>query len=95
MSYKPVIRKNATATKVRMVFDASAKPTLTTNSINDYMYKGPILQPNIWDIMARARMTSYLLIRDIERAFSQIGIKLEDRDALRFLLTLHGKAELS
>ena len=95
MFHKPVIRKNATTTKVRMVFDASAKPTLTTNSINDCMYKGPILQPNIWDIMARARMTSYLLIGDIEKAFLQIGIKSEDRDALRFLFTLNGKAGLS
>eukprot|EP00795_Rhopilema_esculentum_P006372 gene6372-biopygen7981 len=93
MPHKPVVRESAATTKVRMVFDASARPTPTTNSINDCMYKGPVLQPNIWDIMVRARMTPYLLLGDIQKAFLQIGIKSEDRDAFRFLFTLSGKEE--
>eukprot|EP00795_Rhopilema_esculentum_P017883 gene17883-biopygen2028 len=93
MPHKPVVRESAATTKVRMVFEASARPTPTTNSINDCMYKGPALQPNIWDIMVRARMTPYLLLGDIQKAFLQIGIKSEDRDAFRFLFTLSGKEE--
>ena len=76
-----------------MVFDASAQRTPTANSINDCMYKGPVLQPNIWDIMVRARMTPYLLLGDIQKAFLQIGIKPEDRDTFRFLFTQHVKEE--
>ena len=57
LPHKPVIRENATTTKVRMAFDTSGQPTPTENSINDCMYKGPVLQPNIWKIMVRARMT--------------------------------------
>ena len=55
MSHKPVLRKNAITTKCHMVFYASARPVPLMNSINDCMYKGPALQPNIWDIMIRAR----------------------------------------
>ena len=60
------------------------------NSINDFMYKGPVLQPNIWDIMIRARMAPCLLVGDLKQAFLQIGIKPED---FRFLFTLNGKEE--
>ena len=63
------------------------------NSINDCMYKGPALQPNIWDIMIRARIAPCLLVGDLKQAFLQIGIKPEDRDAFRFLFTLNGKEE--
>ena len=37
MPHKSVIREDATTTKVRMVFDASAKPHYFVNSINDCM----------------------------------------------------------
>ena len=45
MLHKPVVRESASTTKVRMVFDASAKPHLLANSVNECMYKGPPLQP--------------------------------------------------
>eukprot|EP00794_Sanderia_malayensis_P005871 gene5871-6564_t len=93
MPHKPVVRESASTIKVRMVFDASAKPYPTSNSINDCMYKGPQLQPHLWDIMIRARMTPNLLLGDIQKAFLQIGVKEEYRDAFRFLFTLKGKQE--
>ena len=36
---------------------------------------------------------SNLLLEDIRKAFLPVGIKEEDRDAFRFLFTLHGKEE--
>ena len=57
------------------------------------MHKGPALQPNIWDIMIRARMTPYILIGDTQKAFLQIGINSEDRDTFRYLFILNGKEE--
>ena len=77
MAHKPVIREDAATTKVRMVFDASAKPHYLANSINDCMYRGPPLQPLIWDILIRARMTTDVLLGDIAKAFLQVGIKEE------------------
>ena len=82
---------SAQRSKCRMVFYASAQPAPLMNSINDCMYKSPALQPNIWDIMIRARMVPCLLVGDLKQAFLQIGIKPEDRDAFRFIFTLNGK----
>ena len=91
MPHKPVIKESAVTTKVRMVFDASAKPYPLANSINDCMFTGPPLQPLLWDIMVRARMSTNLLLGDIEKAFLQIGVKEEDRDAFRFLFNVKGE----
>ena len=93
MPHKPVIRENATATKIRMVFDASAKAAPLANSINECMFTGPSLQPLLWDILIRARMTPNLLLADIQKAFLQIGVKETDRDAFRFLFEIDGKEE--
>ena len=45
MPHKPVVREEATMAKVRMVFNASAKPHPLANSVNECMYNGPLLQP--------------------------------------------------
>ena len=93
MPHKPVVRQDAATTKVRMVFDASAKPSQLAYSINECMFTGPPLQPLLWDIMVRARMSLNLLLADIQKAFLQIAVKEEDRDAFRFLFNLKGKEE--
>ena len=54
MPHKPVVREEATTTKERMVFCASAKPHPLAKSVNECMYTGPPLQPLLWDIMIRA-----------------------------------------
>ena len=94
--YMPaVVRDSATTTKVRMVFDASAKPHHLANSVhvNDCMHTGPPLQPLLWDILIRARMAPFLLLGDIEKVFLQISLRGEDRDAFRFLCNVNGKEE--
>ena len=91
MLHKPVIRESAVTTKVRMVFDASAKPYPLANNINDCMFTGPPLQPLLSDIMVRARMSTNRLLGDIEKAFLQIGVKEQDRDAFRFLFNVKGE----
>ncbi|XP_022793733.1 uncharacterized protein LOC111332625 [Stylophora pistillata] len=90
MPHKPIVKRSAVTTKVRMVFNASAKPQPLTYSIIDCMFTGPPLQPLLWDIMVRVRMSASLLLRDIEKAFLQIGVKEEDRDAVRFLFNIKG-----
>ena len=45
LPHRAVIRTEAVTTKIRMVFDASAKPHRLAASINECMYTGPSLQP--------------------------------------------------
>ena len=93
MPHKPVIKENASTTKVRMVFDASARPHPLANSVNECMHTGPPLQPLLWDILIRARMSTHLLLADLQKAFLQVGLKEDDRDAFRFLFNINGIEE--
>ena len=90
--HKPVARESASTTKVRMVFDASAKPHPLANSVNECMYMGPSLHPLMWDILIRARLSSHLVLADIQKAFLQIGVR-EDRDAFRSLFNINDKEQ--
>ena len=93
MPHKPVVKENASTTKVRMVFDASARPHPLANSVNECMHTGPPLQPLLWDILIRARMSTHLLLADLQKAFLQVGLKDDDRDAFRFLFNINGVEE--
>ena len=90
MPHKPVVRQDATTTKVRMVFDASAKPNASAESINDCMFTGPPLQPQLWYILVRTRLMQNLVLADIQKAFLQIEVEEEDRDSFRFLYNVNG-----
>ena len=92
MPHKPVIREAATTTKVRMVFDASSKPSREAFSINECMNPGPATQPLLWDILICSRMAPICVIGDVSKAFLQVELHPDDRDAFRFLYrTEHGE----
>ena len=91
MPHKPVVRESASTTKAKMVFDASAKTHPLAKSVNECVHKGPPQQPLLWDILIRARMSTHLVLADIQKAFLQIGVREEDRDAFRFLFNINGK----
>ena len=93
LPHKPVVREEASTTKVRMVFDASAGRIPLSNTLNECMYTGPALQPSLWDMLVRARMGANLLIGDLKKAFLQVGITPEDREAFRFLFDINGEEE--
>ena len=81
--HHPVIREDKDTTKVRIVFDASAKGN--GRSLNECVYKGPQLTPLIFDILLRFRAFVTVLTTGIEKTFLQISINPNDRDYLRFL----------
>lgn len=54
------------------------KPHHLASSVNDNMHTGPPLQPLLWGIVIRARMSPYLLLGDIEKAFLEIILTEED-----------------
>ena len=84
LPHKPVIRTSAQSTKTRVVYDASARASPNAPSLNECLYPGPPLQNKLWDVLVRHRSFPVALCGDIEKAFLQIRIKLEERDALRF-----------
>ena len=84
LPHKPVIRTSAQSTKTRVVYDASAKASPNAPSLNECLYPGPPLQNKLWDVLVRHRSFPVALCGDIEKAFLQIRIKLQERDALRF-----------
>ena len=70
LPHKPVIGRNAESTKLRVVYDASAKSE-SSYSLNDCLEKGPSLQNKLWDILIRTRFRPVILCADIEEAFLQ------------------------
>ena len=85
MPHRPVIREGAMSTKVRMVFDASAKPSPEEFSINECMNPGPPTQPLLWNILIRSRLAPVCIVGDVEKAFLQVELDEADRDAFRFI----------
>ncbi|CAJ0605126.1 unnamed protein product [Cylicocyclus nassatus] len=72
------------STQLRVVFDASshAKGEL---SLNDVIHQGYSLTSCIFDILLKFRTYDYTMVADIQKAFLQIQLPIEHRDATRFL----------
>ena len=78
-----VIRKDKDTTKLRIVYDASAKTE--GPSLNNCLHIGPSLHQKIFDILVRFRVYPIAIVADIEKAFLMIKVANEDQDVLRFL----------
>ena len=89
MPHRPIIKEGA-STKVRPVFDASAK-TNTGVSLNDTVSSGPSLYPDLVQVIIRFRRWPIALSGDICQAFLQIQMNDVDTNAHRFLLYINDK----
>ena len=84
LPHKPVVRESAESTKLRIVYDASARGRENSPSLNECLNPGPPLQNQLWNVLVRARFHPVLLTGDLKQAFLQVRIHEQDRDALRF-----------
>ena len=82
--HKPVVRESAESTKLRVVYDASARDRENAPSLNECLNPGPPLQNQLWNVLVRARFHPVLITGDLKQAFLQVRIHQQDRDALRF-----------
>lgn len=73
-----VIKEESVSTKLRVVFDASMQTT-SGNSLNDMMFKGPTVQPDLFDIVCRFRTFKYVLTSDIVKMYRQVQINVKHR----------------
>ena len=77
LPHREVIRMDKETTKLRIVYDASARSN--GPSLNDCLLSGPSLSPLIFDILLRFRLNKVGMTADIEKAFLNISIKPDHR----------------
>ncbi|XP_067030907.1 uncharacterized protein [Acropora muricata] len=80
-----VICVDKETTKVRVVYDASAKAQSTTPNLNDCLHTGPPLSSLIYDILLRFRVHKVAISGDIEKAFLNVSGDPRNGDYLCFL----------
>ena len=56
-------------TKVRIVYDASAKTEKTNLSLNECLYRGPVILKDLCGLLLRFQMKWIGIIADIEKTF--------------------------
>ncbi|XP_051156765.1 uncharacterized protein LOC127278878 [Leptopilina boulardi] len=81
LPHHPVIKKSSLTTKLRVVFDASAK-TSTGISLNDVLMVGPNLQDDLFSLLVRFRSHVYAITADITKMYRQIELHPDDRKFL-------------
>ncbi len=84
LPHHPVITPQKTTTKVRIVYDASARQSAKHKSLNDCLYRGPVILPDLCGLLMRFRLHPIALVSDVEKAFLQIGLQDDDKDVTRF-----------
>lgn len=82
--HHPVLTPQKLSTKLRIVYNASAKTSKNSCSLNDCLYRGPVLLPDLSGILLRFRLHPIALVSDIEKAFLNVGLHPPDRDVTRF-----------
>ena len=84
LPHREVVKDQSVTTKVRIVFDASAR-LKGQPCLNDILYKGPCLNPELYNLLLQFRVYPIAIKGDIEKAYLQISVDEKDRDLLRFL----------
>ena len=84
LPHRPVVRESSATTKVRPVFDASAKGPNGV-SLNDCLETGPCLLPDLVEVLMRFRRWRFAVSADIRKAFLMIGLRECDQHVHRFL----------
>ena len=79
----PVFRPDKDTTKIRIVFDATAKYQET--SLNDAINQGAKLQRGLFDVLLRFRRLPAAIVCDIAKMFLGIGISPKGQPYHRFL----------
>lgn len=78
LPHHAVVKETSLTTKLRVVFDGSAKSS-TGISLNDILLIGPQIQNDLFTLLIRFRCYRYVLTGDIEKMYRQFLVKPEDR----------------
>ena len=78
------VKKDSATTPIRIVYDCSCRGKANGVCLNDCLHPGPALIGDLSTILTRFRLQRVAVTADIEKAFLQITLAPEDRDATRF-----------
>ena len=84
LPYHCVRKEDSTTTKLRVVFDGSAKST-SGNSLNSSLMIGPTVQEDIFSILIRFRFHKIALSADIAKMYRQVSLDRTGKDFHRIL----------
>ncbi|XP_050293840.1 uncharacterized protein LOC126734311 [Anthonomus grandis grandis] len=84
LPHHAVLKESSLTTKLRVVFDASAK-TDTGLSLNDIQYVGPTIQRDLLSILLQFRIYPFVINADISKMYRQILIHPDERRFQRIL----------
>lgn len=79
-----MLKESSATTKTRVVFDASSKDS-KEKTLNDALYKGPVLQSDLFSIIIRFRCFRYVLCANIKKMYRQILVH-ESQTSLQTIL---------
>ena len=79
-----VYKAQSTTTKIRAVFDASAKSS-TGISLNDTLLVGPTVHPPLIDVLLQFRLHRIALTAEVSKMYRAIELTPSDRDLHRFV----------
>lgn len=85
IQHHAVIKADRATTKLRIVYDASAKSRNEDKSLNECLHRGPVLLQDLCGNLLRFRVHEIGLVADIEKAFLQIGLHKDQLDVTRFV----------
>lgn len=88
LPHHSVQRADSCTTKLRVVFNASAK-TSSGHSLNDLMHKGPNLQKDLQGLLLKWRVYRYAFTADIEKMFRQIYVSPADQKLQQIMWRSH------
>ncbi|XP_066260797.1 uncharacterized protein [Euwallacea similis] len=84
MPHHPVIKSESCTTKLRVVFDCSM-PSSTGKSLNELQMVGPVIQPDLFDILIRFREFRFVVSADIAKMYRQVLVEPKQRALQRIL----------
>ncbi|GFT40409.1 integrase catalytic domain-containing protein [Trichonephila clavipes] len=79
-------KEGRVTTSTRIVFDAASHQA-NELSLNDCLWPGPNLNPNLLDVLINFRLNRVAISSDIRQAFLQICLADKHKDFVRFLWT--------
>ena len=85
LSMHMVRKESSTTTKLRAVFDASAK-TSSGISLNDILLVGPTVHPPLVDVLVHFRSHRIALIADVSHMYRAVLLSEPDKDLHHFFM---------